>query len=222
MPRIDWNKLSDLRREAAEREWERYDFKEYEVGETSGWEYATGTGVSEWTRPVFFVNPDDPDGPDARGNFTVVFAPETNEVMDVYGSIDGNDVGEWPGPSGFVPAPTPLLPDDVAGTRLEPTSFADRVALGERRGAAADDEFANYDFGDWTVDEADGWEYTSEDGEVHWRRLVYFQNPENPDGDTMRGDFTVVFAEGSDAVLAAYAGVNGHDIGQRPSDSPAP
>jgi len=222
MPRIDWNKLNDLRREAADREWGRYEFGDAVVDEKGGWEHMSGSGVKEWTRPVYFANSEDEDGPTARGYFTVVFLPETNEVMDVYAGINGNDVGQWPGPSGFVPAPTPLLQDEEDDAGIDASAPAAADELGERRGVAADDEFANYDFEDWTVDETEGWERTTEDGETLWRRAVYFANPNDPEGDTVRGDFNVIFEEGSDAVLAAYAGVNGNDIGQRMSVSPKP
>src|SRR3712207_2546682 len=119
MPRIDWDKLNDLRRESADREWDRYEFGDAVVDEKGGWEHMSGSGVTEWTRPVYFANSEDDDGPTARGYFTVVFLPETNEVMDVYAGIDGNDVGQWPGPSGFVPAPTPLLPEDAVRAQLD-------------------------------------------------------------------------------------------------------
>lgn len=220
MPRIDWNALSDLRWEAAEREWDRYDFGEYQPEEKSGWEHSSGPGVSEWIRPVFYVNPEDPEGPTDRGTFTVVFAPETNEVMDAYGRINGEDIGDWPGPSGFVPAPTPMLPNEEAV--IDRSAFAADGALDELRGDAAAAEFANYDFEDWKVEDADGWERSTENGETRWRRAVYFENPSGSDADTLRGDFTVIFADRSAEVVTAYAGVNGNDIGGRPSPSPSP
>lgn len=86
--------IDNDRREAAEAEFESYDFAEYELDEKSGWEYVTGAGPAEWTRPLFFADPTDLDAPSTPGIFRVTFAPNTAEVTDVAASINGNDIGQ--------------------------------------------------------------------------------------------------------------------------------
>jgi len=89
----DWNKLDDERRAAADREWESYDFTPWEPEDTSGWSHETGAGESEWSRPVYFVNPHDPEANTIEGHFVVRFASLSAEVVDVYGRINGEDIG---------------------------------------------------------------------------------------------------------------------------------
>ena len=89
----DWNKLTDDRRAAADREWESYDFSPWETEDTSGWRHETGAGESEWSRPVYFVNPCDPVANTIAGHFVVRFASLSDEVVDVCGRINGEDIG---------------------------------------------------------------------------------------------------------------------------------
>lgn len=60
------------------------------------------------------------------------------------------------------------------------------------RKEAADRCYANYDFGDNIVADANGWERVI--GGNSWKRIVYF---ENEDGDSTRSEFQISFKEGS-------------------------
>jgi hypothetical protein len=91
--------LNDRRHEAAQREYETYDFGENEISDQGSWEYLTPG--NEWTRPVFFEpNEDDlkegqalDDLDSVQGHFTVVFAEGSDEIVSAYGSINGFDIG---------------------------------------------------------------------------------------------------------------------------------
>jgi hypothetical protein len=84
--------LDELRNEAADLEFETYNFAPETVADTSGWG-STDPG-DEMRRAVFFVNPDDPEADSDLGSFCVRFASDDSaEVVDAYGTIDGNDVG---------------------------------------------------------------------------------------------------------------------------------
>lgn len=91
---MDFQKIDNDRREAADAEFEAFDFAEYQLEDKSGWEYVTGTGPAEWTRPLFFADPEDPDAPSTPGVFRVTFGPNTAEVTDVGASINGNEIGQ--------------------------------------------------------------------------------------------------------------------------------
>jgi hypothetical protein len=94
--------------------------------------------------------------------------------------------------------------------------------LNQLRREAAEREFENYDFEDANFTDTNGWDYCDQDNS--WTRTVFFERSEEEieeDGtaDTIIGSFTVVFAEGSDEVVTAYANINGADIGHRPEPS---
>ena len=95
---MNWDKIDNERREAADAEFEGYDFEEYQLEDKSGWEYTSGTGPAEWTRPLFFADPEDPDAETTTGIFRVAFLPGTAEVAYVTASINGNDIGHRPEP----------------------------------------------------------------------------------------------------------------------------
>ena len=90
--------LQARRHEAADREFETYEFGGAGIGEVDGWAYETpGT---EMSRTVWFQNAEDPDGPDLKGHFTVRFAAtDSAEIEDAYASLNGNDVGERAAPA---------------------------------------------------------------------------------------------------------------------------
>lgn len=85
--------LHKLRQEAAEAAFSNHDFTDAQVSEISGWEYEQ-PGF-EYTRTVFYVNPDNPGGDTLKGHFTVVFESATSaKVRDAYAMIDGNLIGQ--------------------------------------------------------------------------------------------------------------------------------
>jgi hypothetical protein len=90
--------LDEIRHEAADREFENYEFGEARVGEADGWGYDTpGT---EYSRTIWFENPEDPNGPDLKGHFAVRFAAtDSAEVSEAYASLNGQDVGRRPSAS---------------------------------------------------------------------------------------------------------------------------
>ena len=102
----DWTTIDRNRREAADREWENYDFSPSEMDEMSGWEYTSGSSADEsWSRQVFFVPSEEPEGDTVKGHFTVRFAHGTAEVKEAYGMINGNYVGRRPTDGEDAPAP---------------------------------------------------------------------------------------------------------------------
>lgn len=83
-----------------------------------------------------------------------------------------------------------------------------------QRSDAADAEFEAYDFGEAVVNSFDGWEYTSPGTE--YTRTVWLDNPEDPDGDDIKGHFVVTFAsDDSLEIVGATATINGDDFGRR-------
>ena len=80
------------RREAADAEYEAYEFGENGPVEHGGWEQ--GAEGDAWTRTLFFEDADDVSLPTVKGQFTVRFAGrEGIEVTDVHASIAGSDIG---------------------------------------------------------------------------------------------------------------------------------
>ena len=76
--------------------------------------------------------------------------------------------------------------------------------LDQSRHAAADAAFRDYLFEDLTVLAVDGWQYC-EPG-LEYTRVVYLENLERPDRDSIKARFTVVFeAPDSAAIRQAYA-----------------
>jgi hypothetical protein len=84
----------------------------------------------------------------------------------------------------------------------------------KRRIEKANEEFEAYDFGDATVNSFDGWDYTMPGTE--YTRTVWFENTEDPDGDDVKGHFTVTFESPVGFSIAGVsASINGNDIGAR-------
>jgi hypothetical protein len=81
--------LTRLRQTAADVAFEAYDFGDFVVGETSGWEHATNSDY--WSRPVFIESDD--GGASRKGSFVVQFAPEQHTVLDTSASVDGVLIG---------------------------------------------------------------------------------------------------------------------------------
>jgi hypothetical protein len=87
-------------------------------------------------------------------------------------------------------------------------------SLSSARDAAAEVQFALYDFGDYEIEGRDGFEYISRSHEVdpvEYNATVYYAlDPEEMDEDdepctTGSLVFKVLFAPNSDQVLEAYA-----------------
>lgn len=91
----------------------------------------------------------------------------------------------------------------------------DNKDLTTLRNEAAEQEWHNYDFGDSVVESANGWQYTTPGTEM--TRVIFLENSENPEGDSVKAYFTVVFKDETSAqVEEAYASTtSGCDFGQR-------
>lgn len=85
--------LRASRQEVAEEECVNYDFG-YPVLDGSGWEF-TEPG-EEWVKPLFF-QPDEP-GDSLKGHFVVRFEPGTANVVETYGVVAGEVVGNRTSP----------------------------------------------------------------------------------------------------------------------------
>lgn len=87
-------------------------------------------------------------------------------------------------------------------------------SLADRRNSAADDELAAYDFWHETVIDADGWEHVTPGD--RYERTIYFQNADNPEGDSVKGSFAVIFdGHHSAAIREVYAQIAGNIFGSR-------
>lgn len=107
-----------------------------------------------------------------------------------------------PGPDLFLAAPRASIrvPTETSMTTLQ-----------ELRTAQADHIAENFDFSLCVVD-GKGWEYTTPGREM--TKVYFFENPEDPSGDTVKGHFTVVFEnETSAKAVEAYAAVAGNRVG---------
>ena len=69
----------------------------------------------------------------------------------------------------------------------------DQKNLTTLRNEAADREWLDYDFSDNVVEDTNGWQYTTPGTEM--TRVIFLKNTENPDGDSVKANFTVVFKE---------------------------
>lgn len=89
--------LDDRRQLAAQAAFERHDFGEnLEPEDAGGWEWTTPGDV--WTRPLYFPNAENADGPTIGGAFQVEFHPQSAVAKGAFASISGNDVGHQPAP----------------------------------------------------------------------------------------------------------------------------
>lgn len=81
--------------------------------------------------------------------------------------------------------------------------------LDERRRQAADLVCEGYDFG-YQVADGQGWEHGGDD---EWVKVLFFENDDEPDADSLKGHLAVRFAAGSDEVLETWAVVAGQPAG---------
>lgn len=80
--------------------------------------------------------------------------------------------------------------------------MATETSLDERRQIAADAAFEQHQ--QPGIVDADGWEWTTPG--VEMTRTIYAESLNDPDGPSIRGHFTVVFASDSSAkIVDAYA-----------------
>jgi hypothetical protein len=79
--------LIEMRREAADRKFQDFDFGSAQVEEMGGWEYE-GNG-DEMTRAVYFAPHDDPSADTQRGHFTVRFGDGSAAIEEAYGALGG-------------------------------------------------------------------------------------------------------------------------------------
>lgn len=117
--------MSINRNQAADTEYQSYDFGEAGVEDASGWEHTSPGDV--WTRAVFIRTDDDnKDSPSQKITFTVRFAVGTDDVVEAY-AIDGN--GSIWGTRAQPPAPIEPLKLTVELTLMrQPNVFADDAA----------------------------------------------------------------------------------------------
>lgn len=76
----------------ANKAFEKYDFQDASVEETSGWEYTTGE--AQISRPIFLKFPEDKEEDDTHLAHFVVYVKD-NRVEDAYCHINGNEVGHF-------------------------------------------------------------------------------------------------------------------------------
>lgn len=82
------------RQEAADLEFQNYDFgdSEGDIVDAGGWGH-TSPGV-EWTRALY-IDGEQASGPSIQANFVVVFEnKDSAEVKGAYCSLNGNDIGK--------------------------------------------------------------------------------------------------------------------------------
>lgn len=84
------------------------------------------------------------------------------------------------------------------------------ASIVDRRHAKADQAFEDHDFGAYTVEDASGWEYVN-DGRSMTRPL-FFEDPADPEKDSRKGYFTVVFEKNSDTIVEISAGIEGYEL----------
>ncbi|SOC26846.1 hypothetical protein [Thalassospira xiamenensis] len=185
--------LMELRKIAADKVFA--NFAGTEVLEVSPWQYERERLSNEHRRFVWLAadgDRKDPMSPRVCGVFTVEFDGFTSDVVaDTYIEINGSRY------------------------ELGASGIDDRRQLREKRDAALIEEFEGYDFGDLSIKDTDGW--SSESPGTHYSRVVYFDNPDDPDGDSMVLHFVVVFTDANSAeVEEAYALTSGgYMIGSR-------
>lgn len=93
--------LTRKRQELADDHFSAYDFSPYQVEQASGWSWSDGAGEVAFTRPVFLIPPRADGSPgdvdlDASLNATlkVVFAHNSTNIIHVYATLNGDDVGQ--------------------------------------------------------------------------------------------------------------------------------
>jgi hypothetical protein len=79
--------LIEMRREAADRKFQDFDFGSAQVEDMDGWEYE-GHG-DEMIRTVYFAPLDDPSADTQRGHFTVRFVVGSAAIEEAYGALGG-------------------------------------------------------------------------------------------------------------------------------------
>lgn len=93
------------RRMAAEEEVQNYEF-DLPFKARSGWKFTTGE--DQWSCPIFIEDPENPDGPSVRGDFVVIFEPNSAKVITAYGTVGGNDIGYRHDASAAEPQSSPM------------------------------------------------------------------------------------------------------------------
>lgn len=93
--------LLDLRRDAADRKFEDFDFGETKVEDMEGWEYENDG--DQMTRTVYFENAEDPDADSVRGHFNVRFEEGSAVISDAYGVLGGATFEDKPRAAGPQP-----------------------------------------------------------------------------------------------------------------------
>lgn len=78
------------------------------------------------------------------------------------------------------------------------------------RSRVAERIFEEYAFGSATVAAANGWEISGHE----WVRVLFFE-ADNPDDDSVKGHFALVFRPNTSSVVDAYAMIDGNLIGAR-------
>ncbi len=87
------------------------------------------------------------------------------------------------------------------------------VMLETLRREQAEKAFEVYDFRDAKIAAADGWQLTKPGRE--WTRTIYFENSVDPQADSIKGHFSVLFAGDTASVVESAAAVcNGAEIGE--------
>jgi hypothetical protein len=69
--------------------------------------------------------------------------------------------------------------------------------LYQARKQVAEEEFGAYDFGDWVVKDTANW---VEESPTCWIRTVYFEDPDDPDGPSVTGQFKIIWEEDTSLV----------------------
>jgi hypothetical protein len=79
--------LIEMRRDAADRKFEDFDFGTSNVEDMEGWEFENDG--DQMTRTVYFEDSEDPDADSVRGHFNVRFETGSAVIADAYGVLGG-------------------------------------------------------------------------------------------------------------------------------------
>lgn len=92
--------------------------------------------------------------------------------------------------------------------------------LEDRRLAAAQEEYENYDFDPENVTDHSGFEWSSNEDRIS--RTIFFESTESENEGSLLGSFAVEFKRDSAEIVDAYALLAGNEVGRRQGTSPAP
>jgi len=76
--------------------------------------------------------------------------------------------------------------------------------MGKDRFKMAEVEWDNSDLDGLQVIDADGWE---QDGDGMWLKKFYYEDEENPDGDSKVATFVVIFKKNSDIIEDSHVNI---------------